>query len=107
MLSENEVKGVAFGLVRAGKEIGLKGYAGEDGILARATRMKMPMERQLEEWRRVLERLARAFHAGDARVAPKSYPMTCRHCAQRELCRLDVSAMELHDDDGGSEVSGG
>ena len=107
VLSENEVKGVAFGLVRAGKEIGLKGYAGEDGILARATRMKMPMERQLEEWRRVLERLARAFHAGDARVAPKSYPMTCRHCAQRELCRLDVSAMELHDDDGGSEVSGG
>ncbi len=107
VLSEQEVKGVAFGLVRAGKEMGLKGYAGEDGILVKAARMKMPMEMQMEEWRRVLERLANAFHAGDARVAPKSYPMTCRHCAQRELCRLDVSALELQDDEDGSEVSGG
>ncbi|HEY6412164.1 MAG TPA: PD-(D/E)XK nuclease family protein, partial [Edaphobacter sp.] len=107
VLSEQEVKGVAFGLVRAGKEMGLKGYAGADGILVKAARMKMPMEMQLEEWRRVLEGLASAFHAGDARVAPKSYPMTCRHCAQRELCRLDVSTLERNDDEGGSEVSGG
>jgi ATP-dependent helicase/nuclease subunit B len=107
VLSETEVKGVAFGLVRAGKEMGLKGYAGADGILVKAARMKMPMEMQVEEWRRVLEGLANAFHAGDARVAPKSYPMTCRHCAQRELCRLDVSALELNEDEDGSEVSGG
>ncbi|HEY6412750.1 MAG TPA: PD-(D/E)XK nuclease family protein [Edaphobacter sp.] len=107
VLSENEVKGVAFGLVRAGKEMGLKGYAGEDEILVKASRMKMPMEMQVEEWRRVLERLASAFHAGDARVAPKNYPTTCRHCAQRELCRLDVSVLELNDDEDGSEVSGG
>ena len=107
VLSETEVKGVAFGLVRAGKEMGLKGYAGADGILVKAARMKMPMEMQVEEWRRVLEGLASAFHAGDARVAPKSYPMTCRHCAQRELCRLDVSALEMNEDEGGSEVSGG
>jgi ATP-dependent helicase/nuclease subunit B len=107
VLSEQEVKGVAFGLVRAGKEMGLKGYAGEDGILIKAARMKMPMEMQVEEWRRVLERLANAFHAGDARVAPKSYPMTCRHCAQRELCRLDVSVLEQNEDEDSLEVIGG
>jgi probable DNA repair protein len=107
VLSEQEVKGVAFGLVRAGKEMALKGYAGADGILVKAARMKLPMEMQMDEWKRVLEELAHAFHAGDARVAPKSYPMTCRHCAQRELCRLDVSALELSEDEEGSEVSGG
>jgi ATP-dependent helicase/nuclease subunit B len=107
VLSETEVNGVAFGLVRPGKEMGLKGYAGADGILVKAARMKMPMEMQVEDWRRVLDGLAHAFHAGDARVAPKSYPMTCRHCAQRELCRLDVSALEQDEDESGSEVSGG
>lgn len=107
VLSEQEVKGVAFGLVRAGKEMGLKGYAGEDGILVKASRMKMPMEMQMEEWKRVLEGLANAFHAGDARVAPKSYPMTCRHCAQRELCRLDVSVLEQNEDEDSLEVIGG
>ena len=106
VLSEQEVKGVAFGLVRAGKEMGLKGYAGEDGILVKASRMKIPMEMQMEEWRRVLEGLASAFHAGDARVAPKSYPMTCRHCAQRELCRLDVSVLEQNEDEDTLEVFG-
>jgi len=107
VLSEQEVKGVAFGLVRAGKEMGLKGYAGEDGILVKASRMKMPLEMQMEDWKRVLEGLANAFHAGDARVAPKSYPMTCRHCAQRELCRLDVSVLEQNEDEDSLEVSGG
>ena len=107
VLSEQEVKGIAFGLVRAGKDMGLKGYAGEDRILVKAPRMKMPMEMQVQEWRRILEELARAFHAGDARVAPKNYPMTCRHCAQRELCRLDVSTLELIGDEDGSEASGG
>jgi ATP-dependent helicase/nuclease subunit B len=107
VLSETEVKGVAFGLVRAGKEMGLKGYAGETGILVKASRMKMPMEMQMEEWRRVLGELANAFHEGDARVAPKNYPMTCRHCAQRELCRLNVAVLEQNEDEDGSEVGGG
>jgi probable DNA repair protein len=107
VLSEQEVKGVAFGLVRAGKEMGLKGYAGENGILVKTSRMKMPMEMQMDEWRRVLEGLANAFHAGDARVAPKNYPMTCRHCPQRELCRLDVSVLEQNEDEDSLEVSGG
>lgn len=52
-----------------------------------------------EEWRRVLEALAMAFYSGDARVEPKSYPTTCRHCAQRVLCRLDVSQLEVDEDE--------
>jgi probable DNA repair protein len=100
VLAEQEVKGVAFGLVRAGKEMGLKGYAAADEMLVKAARMKVPFDMQVEEWRRVLEGLATAFHEGDARVAPKSYPATCKHCAQRELCRLDVSLLEEEDEDG-------
>ncbi len=110
VLAEEQVKGVAFGLVRAGKELGLKGYAAEAEMLAKAARMKMPFDMQVEEWRRVLEGLATAFHSGDARVSPKSYPKTCRYCAQRELCRLDVSLLEEEEDeeaDLGGEVSGG
>jgi len=106
VLAEQEVKGVAFGLVRAGKEMGLKGYAAADGMLEKAARMKVPFDTQVDEWKRVLEGLATAFHEGDARVAPKSYPATCKHCAQRELCRLDVSLLEEEDEDG-AEVSRG
>ncbi len=80
--------------------MGLKGYAAADEMLVKAARMKVPFDMQVEEWRRVLEGLATAFHKGDARVAPKSYPATCKHCSQREFCRLDVSLLEEEDEDG-------
>ncbi len=106
VLSEGpEMQGVAFGLVRAGKNMELKGYAGRDGILTKAAKLRLPLEAQVDEWRRVLTRLAEEFHAGEARVAPKKYPATCRHCAQRLLCRLDVSTLEEElEDEGSAEV---
>lgn len=106
VLSEGpEMQGVAFGLVRAGKNMELKGYAGRDGILAKTAKMRLPLEAQVDEWRRVLVQLAEEFHTGEATVAPKKYPATCRHCAQRVLCRLDVSALEEElEDEGSAEV---
>ncbi|HEX5463447.1 MAG TPA: PD-(D/E)XK nuclease family protein [Burkholderiales bacterium] len=41
-----------------------------------------------DSWRSVLERLAAGFLAGDARVAPKHYPQTCRYCDVGPLCRV-------------------
>jgi hypothetical protein len=103
ILSEaDRLKGVAFGLVRAGEGRGLKGYAVGEGVLpGRPTRLKeaATLGAQVERWRQVLTRLAEEFYAGDARVHPKQYPATCEHCGQRILCRLDVSLLEEEEDD--------
>jgi ATP-dependent helicase/nuclease subunit B len=107
----DQLQGVAFGVVRAGEGRELTGYAVGDGVLpGKATKLKEAptLEAQVEQWRRVLERLAEEFHSGDARVRPKRYPTTCARCAQRLLCRLDVSLLEEveEEDDGtGPEVS--
>jgi hypothetical protein len=102
ILSEAErLKGVAFGLVRAGEGRGMKGYAVRDGLLpSRPAKMKeaATLSAQVERWRQVLVALAEEFYAGDAQVRPKSYPATCEHCAQRVLCRLDVSSLEEDED---------
>jgi ATP-dependent helicase/nuclease subunit B len=104
ILSEAEqLKGVAFGLVRAGDGKALKGYAVREGILpGRLTKLKeaSTLQAQVERWRQVLVRLAEEFYAGDARVKPKQYPVTCEYCEQRLLCRLDVSLLEDSEDDG-------
>jgi probable DNA repair protein len=103
ILSEgNRLRGVAFGLVRAGEGRGLKGYAVGDGVLpGRPARLKeaATLEAQVDRWRQVLVGLAEEFYAGDARVNPKQYPKTCEHCGQRLLCRLDVSLLEDSDED--------
>ncbi|WP_158945535.1 PD-(D/E)XK nuclease family protein [Granulicella sp. S190] len=108
----DQLQGVAFGLVRAGEGLDLKGYAVTSGVLPSMTRMKdaATLEAQVEQWRRVLVSLAEEFHSGDARVRPKTYPGTCTHCGQRLLCRLDVSLLEEEDeqeDSSASEVSRG
>jgi len=98
----DQLQGVAFGLVRAGEGMELKGYATSKGVLPMTVKMKAPsLEAQVEDWRRVLERLAEDFAAGDARVAPNKYPATCERCAQRILCRLDVSLLDQDEEDAG------
>jgi ATP-dependent helicase/nuclease subunit B len=99
ILSEaSQLQGVAFGLVRAGEGRALKGYATNNGILPKPSRLRAAsLEAQVEDWRRVLINLATEFSSGDARVAPKRYPTTCMGCTQRMLCRLDVTLLE--DDD--------
>jgi ATP-dependent helicase/nuclease subunit B len=91
----DQLQGVAVGLVRAGEGMELKGYATSEGVLPKRVKMKAPsLAAQVEDWRRVLERLAEDFAAGDARVEPNKYPTTCQRCAQRILCRLDVSLLD-------------
>jgi RecB family exonuclease len=95
----DHLQGVAFGLVRAGEGMELKGYAtGEDVLPKRATMKAASLAAQVEDWRRVLERLAGDFAAGDARVAPNKYPATCERCGQRILCRLDASLLDADED---------
>ena len=101
-----QLEGVAFGQVRAGKDMGLQGFAASE-----VTGIKVPrqgpesLEEQVEEWRNVLTSLAEDFYYGDARVRPKNFPTTCTHCAQRLLCRVDASAFEEQmDDDNATEA---
>jgi RecB family exonuclease len=109
----NRLKGVAFGLVRAGEGRAWKGYA-PDGVLpGKPTKMKeaATLEEQVERWREVLVGLAEEFYGGNARVHPKHYPTTCARCGQRLLCRLDVSSIEEDEEDdeaaGAEEVDRG
>jgi len=98
----DQLQGVAVGLVRAGEGMELKGYATGKGVLPKLVKMKTAsLAEQVDDWRRVLERLAENFAAGDARVAPNKYPKTCERCGQRILCRLDVSLLDEDEEDAG------
>ena len=46
----------------------------------------------LDAWGAELAALARAYIAGDARVAPRAFPETCRRCDLPPLCRVSESA---------------
>lgn len=85
--------GVAFGSVRPGKNMKVAGLQGASGVLSDKAGV-VDLEAQVEDWRRVLTKLAEEFCAGDATVAPKQYPTTCRYCEQRLLCRLDPKTLE-------------
>jgi probable DNA repair protein len=95
----DKLQGVAFGLVRTGEGMELKGYATSKSVLPKLAKMKTEtLAAQVEDWRRVLEQLAEDFAAGDAQVAPNKYPKTCERCGQRILCRLDVSRLDADED---------
>jgi ATP-dependent helicase/nuclease subunit B len=95
----DKLQGVAFGLVRAGAGMELKGYATSKSVLPKLAKMKTAtLAAQVDDWRRVLMRLAEDFASGDAQVAPNKYPKTCERCGQRILCRLDVSRLDADED---------
>jgi ATP-dependent helicase/nuclease subunit B len=99
MITDAQLAAIAFARIRPGKEMGLDGYATIDGILPKPAPLPFEtLDDQVAEWRRILTNLAEDFHAGDARVHPKSYPKTCQHCAQRLLCRLNPATLADHED---------
>ena len=100
LTQSEQLGGVAFALLRAGADLGLRGFADEEAVLATRSRMEAAsLEEQVSDWRRVLTSLATAFAEGDAAVAPKCYPKTCNTCAQRILCRLDPTSLEDDDEE--------
>jgi probable DNA repair protein len=92
----DELKGVAFAKVRAGRDMKWHGYQAEEGILPRSKSKAniRDIAALAEEWREVLVQLAKDFAAGRADVRPKSFEVNCVRCAQRLLCRVDPSALQ-------------
>jgi probable DNA repair protein len=102
LLAEGEeLKGVAFGRVRAGREMSWVGYQAEEGILP-ASRSKSNVKEMTSlaaEWREMLEELAHAFAKGVADVAPKSFDKNCARCAQRLICRVNPETLAQRDEE--------
>jgi probable DNA repair protein len=98
---------IAFAQIRAGNEMAFEGFSQK--ITAKkpvSKKRELSFEEQLDEWQRVVEDLAHAFHNGNAEVDPKTYPETCKHCAQRILCRLNPAAFDEDLDEETSTGSG-
>ena len=105
-----QLEAVAFAQIRAGKDMGLNGYATRsETLMKRPARLPAgiaTLEAQVTEWRRVLTKLAEDFYRGDTRVRPKNYPATCKHCGQRLLCRLDAVALSGDHEDETEAIDG-
>ena len=95
--SDQPVAGAAFAVIRTG-ELHFRGLTAEGVSLPLSRKCPsipaLPFERQLLEWRRVLEHLAEDFRAGNAEVDPKQD--ACDNCGLRALCRI----RELENDRG-------
>jgi probable DNA repair protein len=91
------VAGLAFGVLRPG-ELGYRGLGDGDEIapgVSSVASSRLHGARQARDWeahkllwRQRLERLARAYLEGDARVDPKLPGTTCRYCGLQLLCRV-------------------
>ncbi|MGB6946687.1 MAG: PD-(D/E)XK nuclease family protein [Bryobacteraceae bacterium] len=87
--SDHPVAGASFAMIRTG-ELRFRGLTASDVRLPALAKMPidsaLPFERQVLEWRLVLEHLAEDFRHGKAEVDPK--PGACDNCGLRALCRI-------------------
>jgi ATP-dependent helicase/nuclease subunit B len=88
----DNLKGVLLARVREEKTRFL-GRAEEPRLVMPSdTRGMKPYDAaMLEEWQRVLLRLAQQFLQGEAQVDPKEYPKSCEFCDLAGLCRIAES----------------
>ena len=88
-----DLAGIAFGVVRPGKEMKVNGFQTSIGLLHNRSRAGVhDLEAKREEWRVVLDELATRFYQGDVRVDPKQPAKTCKYCASRPFCRFEATA---------------
>lgn len=96
-----DVQGVAFARVRVGAQgMNFEEMLADRSLLGNVKRRRDEpgFRERMDEWQRDLVALARAFAQGDAAVEPKDYLTTCKGCASRLLCRMDVARLEPDDD---------
>jgi ATP-dependent helicase/nuclease subunit B len=96
----DDLRGVLFAQVRAGEMT----FAGRledaskalfDDLSARSGLAQKPLtEEVLGGWADALSGLAHRFLAGEAAVAPKRYPKTCKYCTLPAFCRVAETLVE-------------
>ena len=103
----DDLRGVLFAQVRTG-DTSFVGRAKDvtrtvtNKLSAQSALIKNPLTKDtIGEWAAALSNLADQFLSGDATVAPKSYPKTCKYCALPSLCRVaeTPAAVEAEDDE--------
>ncbi len=105
MRQRQPVAAALFAQLRTG-DLGFNGLASRIGI---APKVKPAGETdgvwqvQLDAWQTILTRLAEAFRAGDARVDPKEFPDTCKHCGLQALCRVHERRPDIVEEESGGE----
>ena len=113
------VAGILIGTTKPGKDMSFAGRVRDaqamlnPGLHASSGLVKNPLDdAQLEEWRRILDRLAGEFLEGRAEVDPKDGGKTCEKCHLQAVCRvyenLGATAMgadeENEDGEGGGDA---
>lgn len=87
--NEHAVAGASFAVVRTG-DVRFRGLTSPGADLPDMSKMTiappLPFDRQVDAWRRVLNRLAANYRMGRAEVAPK--PDACDNCGLRAFCRI-------------------
>jgi len=97
----DDVQGIAFGRVRVGKlGMDFQEMLADRSLLGITSRRndEPSFADRMQEWELNVTALAEAFARGEAVVEPKDYLTTCKHCASRLLCRMDVSRLEPDND---------
>ena len=105
MRRRQPVAAALFAQLRAG-ELGFNGLAVRDGIAPKvkpAGDGEGAWQAQLDAWQATLTNLAEAFRAGDARVDPKEFPHTCKHCGLQALCRVHERQPQVADEGGAGD----
>ncbi len=82
-----DLAAVLFAQIKRG-DLAFKGFSHGEGIIPTIAAPDIGWEPQLDEWKRVLEQLAKDFREGNAAVDPKSPKDTCRFCGLTALCRV-------------------
>ncbi len=87
--SPRPISGAAFAVIRTG-ELAFRGITENHATLPGMKKMQIEQPasfaEQVNEWRRVLERLAAEYCEGHAAVDPK--PGACEYCGLTALCRI-------------------
>ncbi len=109
------VAGILIATTKPGKDMGFSGRVRDaqamlnPGLHASSGLAKNPLDdAQLEEWRRILDRLAGEFLEGRAEVDPKDDAKTCQKCHLQAVCRVyeNLGAAAMSADEGGEDGEG-
>ncbi len=97
----NEAPVAAVAFAQVGPEgLRFKGCAATPGVLPGTKPFSDTADAQIQDWRRVLGRIAESFRNGAAAADPKDGRATCEQCRRMSLCRIhEIAPVEQEEAD--------